>query len=67
MYKVYVIDPFTGHIHNPNGTTFLKDRDEPYFEKPISSLNRAKIYSRALVRRYPNLSCEIYDENMGRV
>ena len=67
MYKVTITDPLTGKVYNPNGMPFRGDKDEAYFEKPFPSLERAKIYCRAVIRRYPDLCCSVFDEKRAEI
>jgi hypothetical protein len=63
MYKIVITDPATGKVFNPNGTPFRHDKHRAYFEELFPSLERAKTYCRAIVRRYPDMCCSIFDEN----
>jgi hypothetical protein len=67
MYRITIIDPLTGTVYNPNGTPFRSGRDEAYFERPVASLERAKVYCRAVVRRYPDLCCSVFDDTQLEV
>jgi hypothetical protein len=67
MYKITISDPLTGKVYNPNGTPFRDGKDEAYFEKPFPSLERAKVYCRAVIRRYPDLCCSVFDDNRVEV
>ncbi len=66
-YKVIFIEPSTGHVLYENGTLFRGASSDLRTERKFNSLDRAKRFSRSVVRRYPWVQCIVRDENNTQV
>ena len=62
MFKTMLIDPNTGQVYKSNGTLFSDDLVNKYRFCEFRTLERAQMFGRGVVRRYPYLECVVQDE-----